>query len=454
MSADERTEDEGVGARVNDLLGKYADELPPDPARYFGDNGGLLVATLADDLLDMGPLAEGVDGQLWSHEGGVWVPAPHAVRDRAVTLLDDRYRSSHASNVDDVVRASVPTLTSDPVERYINFTNGLLDWRTGELVEHTPDVLSTVQLSVPWEPEATCPTFDTWLTQVVDADVIDMVWEIVGYLMYSGNPLHKAFMLTGGGRNGKGTLLRAVIAMIGKHNTTASSLYQLVSTRFHVAQLFGKLANIAGDIDPKYLESTATFKAITGEDLITGERKYGHPFDFTCWAVPVFSANKVPGSADVTVGYLSRWVVVDFPNDFTGREDRGLDDKLHAELAGVAARAVPALRRLLDRGDFHLSPSAVRARDKFNAAVDQVRTWIDVSCELDPKHKPIKRTEVYTAYRVWAEQNGYARLKSTEFYNRLQGVDGVYLSRTEKGRWVHGLALPRSWNTAGELYIE
>src|ERR671924_1147498 len=93
--------------------------------------------------------------------------------------------------------------------------------------------------------------------------------------------------------------------------------------------------------DGKYLESTARFKAITGEDLVSAEHKYGDRFDFTPWAVPVFSANKIPGSADVTTGYLARWVVVDFPYDFTGKEQRGLSDRLttKAELSGIAAKA-------------------------------------------------------------------------------------------------------------------
>ncbi|MPZ08570.1 MAG: hypothetical protein GEU26_19540, partial [Nitrososphaeraceae archaeon] len=152
-----------------------------------------------------------------------------------------------------------PRIACEPIGELVNFRNGLLDWRSGELRSHTPDVLSTVQLPVNYNPDATCPAFDRFLAEVVPADMIDIVWELIGYLVFSGNPLHKAVMLMGGGNNGKGTFLHVLEKLLGgKRNITAVSLHDLVNTRFSTASLYGKLANIAGDIDGSYLESTAT----------------------------------------------------------------------------------------------------------------------------------------------------------------------------------------------------
>ncbi|MGH8879460.1 MAG: DNA primase family protein, partial [Stackebrandtia sp.] len=345
-----------------DLLGEDVDldaatataqaKRAADPMKYFNLDGGrreLLVATLARDITGEGPLAEGTDNLTWSYRDGVWYADKHAVRNRATRLLGELYRDSHARNAESVVRAQAPRITCDPVNEVINFRNGLYHWQPDQLHPHDPKVLSTVQLSVDWDPGAACPEFDAFLAQVVPADMVDLVWELIGYLMFSGNPLHKAVMFTGAGRNGKGTLLRVIVSLLGQRNVTSASLHDLVNTRFTTASLFGKIANIAGDIDGTYLDSTAIFKAITGQDLISAEHKGRDRFDFTPWAVPVFSANKIPGSADVTTGYLSRWLVVPFPHNFTGREDRGLTDRLttKVELAGIAAKAMPALRRLM-----------------------------------------------------------------------------------------------------------
>lgn len=395
-------------------------------SRYFDPKDGLLVATLTQDILDIGPLATGVDDITWSYRDGVWTPDKNVVRDRAAGLLGERYRRSHGSNAEDVARAHSPLITCEPLSDIINFRNGLYLWQADQLRSHDPDVRSTVQLSVDWDPTASCPEFDTFLTQVLPEDMIGLAWELIGYLMYSGNPLHRAVMLTGGGRNGKGTFLRVINALLGKSNVTSVSLHDLVNTRFSTASLFGRIANIAGDIDGTYLESTATFKAITGQDLVSAEHKGRDRFDFTPWAVPVFSANKIPGSADVTVGYLSRWVVINFPHDFTGREDRTLNERLHTktELAGVAANAMPALRRLMARGEFEMPDSAKAAMDDFTRKVDQVRTWLDECAEIDPDNPFVARTALYADYKAWVARDGYRPVKAGEFYERLEAAGG------------------------------
>jgi P4 family phage/plasmid primase-like protien len=445
------------GAFLERLITQAADK-PADKApkrstasgtggRYF-DDGGLRAATLARDVMADGPLAEGTDDVLWAYEHGVWKQARHVVRNRCVFKLGERFRAGHVVSVEPVVRTWVPQITCEPISELINFRNGALVWRTGELVPHSHEVLTTVQLAVDHVPGAVCPAFDEFLAQVLPTDMIEVVWELIGYLMYSGNPLHKAVMLTGTGRNGKGTLLRVITRLLGKHNVTSVSLHDLVNTRFTTASLFGKLANIAGDIDGTYIESTATFKAITGEDQISAEYKGRDRFDFTPWAVPVFSANKVPASADTTVGYLSRWLVVNFPHDFTGREDRTLEERLTtpAELAGIAARAVARLPHLLDRGDFdQTSASAVAARAEFIRRVDHVQTWLDDCTRVDPQAW-VARTELYQSYQNWCFREGHRYpVKATEFYDRLRAPEtakrGVQEVTRRGARGFKGLAL-------------
>lgn len=420
------------------------------PARYFTDSGSLLAAVLTRDVLAHGELAVGRDDILWAYQDGTWQPHRHVIRNRLTRLLGDRYRRSHAAHVEDMIRADVPTITGDPVGQWVNFRNGLLDWATGELTEHTPDVLSTVQLAIDWEPEATCPRFDQFLAEVLPADMIPVVWELIGYLMYSGNPLHKAVMLMGTGRNGKGTLLRTIVALLGTRNLTAATLADLTTNRFATASLYGKLANIAGDIDATYLESTAIFKAITGQDQISAEHKGRDRFQFTPWAVPVFSANEIPPSADTTTGYLSRWLPIPFPNSFIGREDRGLDTKLTAELPGIAAKAIPALRRLMERGEFEQPSSLTAALGEFARRVDQVRAWLADCCEPIPPqphdpatHPSIPRTVIYEAYRRWCTRDGHRALSAAKFYDRMESA-GATPSKVMGARGFRGVTITDS----------
>ena len=100
-------------------------------------------------------------------------------------------------------------------------------------------------------------------------------------------------------------------------------------------------------------------------------------------------------------------------------------------MAGIAAQAMPALRRLMARGDFELAESAQQARDEFARRVDQVRTWADECCDFDIAHPFVLGTTLYQAYKVWADRDGHKAVKAGEFYDRLDSLPGC--RRTRRG---------------------
>ncbi len=323
----------------------------------------------------------------------MWRPNRDHIEEEIARLLGNRYRPSHARAVLDLIGFSPDTarITCDPQPRYINVPNGMLDWASGEMLGHSPDYRSTVQLPVEYHPEAICGAFEKWLAEVLPPDCYEstcdsegFIWEVIGYTMYSGNPLHAAVLLYGKGRNGKGTLIRVLKALLGERNCSAVGLHELTENRFRTATLYGKLANLAGDLDSRWIANTAAFKAITGGDLVQAEHKFGHPFEFTPWAFPFYSANKAFGSADSSEGWVSRWTVVPFPNTFDDDPDRGLDAVLAApdELRGVMARGVRALPALMARGRFLQPESVIAAKTAFIEASDAVRSWVGEYCTL------------------------------------------------------------------------
>ena len=412
---------DGAAAQPVDLTGAQAGTSSLTARDFIDPREGLQVAMLARAVMDMGPLAYGRDGGFWSYANGVWGSDPKAVRRRVAARLLNHFRPAHAGATEEYVQYRVPEITGDPVPGWINFQNGMLDWRTGDLLEHDHTLMSTVQMGVEWDPDATCPVFEAFLAQSMSPDYVDLMWEIIGYLMYSGNPLQIAVMLVGPGGNGKGRLIEILETMLGRQNVSGESLDALSENRFSAVNLYGKIANIAGDIDATYQESTARFKSITGDDFIAAERKYGDRFAFKPWAVNVFSANKIPGSADVSRGYLRRWVVVNMPN-IPEVEDPTLAARIIAnELPGIAAKGIPALRALMERAKFDIKGDAARGKEEFAEAIDQVRQWVGDGTIEAPDHRE-NRKRLYDAYTAWANANGAGRLKASEFYHRLESI--------------------------------
>jgi putative DNA primase/helicase len=401
------------------------------PAQYFNPDFGLMARRAADDVLKHRPLRIGADRLFWGYSEGLWTLAEDDVSKIIVRLLDERYRPHHETAIQRVLRATVPDLPENPTENKINMSNGMLHWSNApdapELLPHHEFYLSAVQLPVRWKDDAECPQFDEFVEQCVAADDRQRLWEIIGYLMMWGNPLQRMFLLTGPGGNGKGVLLAVIKALLGQRNCAAVPLYKFVEDRFAPADLYGRLANISGDIDAEYLERTGQIKELSGEDTIRAEEKGKKAFNFQFQGKSIFSANGLPSSSDASVGWLRRWEVVDFPNA-PARPDRGLKSRLtrQGELEGIARKAVYALRELMARGDFERGASAARVHETFAQKSNKVLLWLDETCVRVPGTH-YDRRELLKRFRMWdAFENPASRpMGSQTFYDRLRAIAWV-----------------------------
>lgn len=398
--------------------------LVASPERFLAKNIGLKVRTLAVAIEAAGPIASDEAGELYHYEDGVWHRGgDREVHDRTRILLDQRYRPAHGVTVSKWFSVR-PATISDRLTNtdLLNLPNGLLDWRTGELLQHSPKVNSITRIPVEWDPDADCPQIDAWVKEVVAPDCVDLLFEVIGYCLFNGNPLHKALLLYGTGRNGKSTFLRLVRQLVGIANVAAVTPQSLDENRFAAAELHGKLANLVGDVDPRIFRATERFKQATGEDLITAERKYGQPFTFTCRALMVCAFNSFPRSADATEGFFSRWVVLPFTGYFPAdKADPSIEDKLRDdnELRGLLVAAVDGLRRLMDRGHFSTPLTVKGATREFREAADPVRAF---ATERLTAGGTVAKTTVYNAWAQWCEDNGHERGSARRLYERLPGA--------------------------------
>lgn len=421
----------------------------PKPDDYF-TKSGLDVTMLVDTVLEGGPITSSVDGKLWHYAHGVWVPGGNQeVGRRVKAALGPRFRGLHLRNVVEWFDQDAPTISGQPTSEYVNVVNGLLRWRTGELEAHRPDVRSTVQLPVVWNPDATCPVIDAWLEEVIPADSWEFIDELLGYLVLNGNPLHVAVLLLGAGRNGKGTFLRLVSAMLGANNVASVPLQTLTENRFAAASLFGKLANICGDLDARMMDRSDTFKMATGGDVLYAEHKYGASFTFEPWATMLFSANQAPPSRDTSEGYYARWLVVPFTANLTGRlrPQVSLDAELHqaGELEGLFARAIRGLQRLMERERFDPPPSVINAGLEFRQTTDPVASFVS-ECITVAEECGLPRTDIFNRYRQWCDDNGHRPLSASKFYDRLVGaIPGARATKVQGLRRIEGIAKGDDW---------
>lgn len=382
-------------------------------ARFFSPDYGLKAGALADAIGKQGPLMVDRHRALWSYASGVWRPeeARGEVARRTVALLGERYRPAHLRAVRDVLAATLPELQNLPVTPYINFRNCMLAWETGERLDHHPEYLSTVQLQVDWNPDARCPEFEAFIERAVPEDDRARAWQLLGYLIMSGNPLQRLFMLIGTGGNGKGIYLNVIRALLGEENIATASLQDLADDKFASADLQGMMANVCGDIDASFIQNTARVKELSGDDIVRAQHKGLRAFKFKFWGKAIFSANAIPGSADSSRGWTRRWEVIRFPYEPT-KPDPGLSAKVTSreELQGIAVRAVIALQALMTDGDFARGESAQKAHEEFREKANRVIRWMNDPDSNVTKEEGVwnKGTVLLKAFRQWeADDSGH-----------------------------------------------
>lgn len=419
-----------------------------DISQFFDPDTHKLDATLIADYIAHQPtkLGRGLDGDMYVYEGGIYVRDSQIVTKRVAKALGARYSSSVCGQVEahllniDLPQVGLPELPSGFLD-YIVLENGIYWWKSDELEPHSEALGALNKLPITHDPIAIPHSFIEWLAQVFpdDAELRRHVWEFIGYLLMTGNPLQKVFLLHGPGGDGKGTLMRVMRAMLGRDNYSSVSLHQMVDDRFATSNLYGKMANISGDLSDKFVANPQIIKEITGGDSINASRKFGHSFEFVPYAVPVFANNEHFRTSDSSRGWRRRWEVIAFPTPVEEMALRGeipfLDEQiLLDEIPGIFNLAMDALRTLMERGRFDPPQAARDATTELHDAADPFRLWLD---EDDGVYVGELNSDpcalVYARYARWCRRNGYNPLASGPFGQRVLSLEGVRRVRPRTG---------------------
>lgn len=326
----------------------------------------------------------------------------------------------------------------------INVQNGMLDWRTGELLPHDPKYLSTIQISAEHAPDMKCEALDKFFKDVFPEDCVALAEEFVGYLLIPDTRLQKAFIAVGAGGNGKGTFLKILTALLGKENVSTLDIHTLEDDKFATASLVGKLANVHHDLSRKQLESTSRFKTLVSGDPISGEKKFKDGFTFRPFARLVFSANEFPRSEDKTNAYFRRLIFVEFPNSFSGAASEILDyDRVLARTPGFMSallnRGVAGLRRVMDSGRFSVSETSTRTIEQYKRECNSAYDFVQEFCQIE-EWGWIPRQQMYQKYDGWCRDNGLKPMSSKNFVNALRDTKGIKEVKREGTRGWLGIS--------------
>jgi putative DNA primase/helicase len=357
-----------------------------------------------------------------AHEIRPWSPDKHKV----ANVIEAMAAIGHLSTDIDPPSWTGVHSANTPAAQMISCQNGLLDLSTRTLNNHTPAFFDVVSVPFDYQQDAAEPI--TWIEFLAsvwpdEPDSIALLQEYVGYVLSGRTDMQKMLLLIGPTRSGKGTIARMLNELVGRGHVAGPTLASL-GTNFGLSPLLGKPLAVISDARLGNTPSHTVVErllSITGEDLITVDRKFRDPWSGKLPTRFVILSNELPRFKDSSGAIANRLLILQMTNSYLGREDRTLDDRLRTELPGILSWALEGLDRLTNRGKFTVPGSSEDAANLMMDLASPISAFVRECCVREPRAE-VYRDDLYHAWQQWAEDNGHIAGAKSTFGRDLRAV--------------------------------
>ena len=333
----------------------------------------------------------------------------------------------------------------DQVPYLLGCRNGIVDLRYNTIDTHPdPTCLVTMTTSrhfTPCEPSQfaeRAPEFLKFLSEITsnDPEMVNFLLMWYGASLFGFSPEQRFLLMTGIGRNGKGTLRNAIMKATGEYSRQPDANVYMRSkfgaarsneARADLIDLKGKRIGFFSEpAGGKFNEEM--LKAHTGGDIITARQMYSHVM--VSWE-PTHSitilVNDAPEVDDIGPSMGNRVMVADFRERYEGAKE---DKQLYATLAGEADGILSILCWVAKQwyelwstgqGGLFIPPRVLEQSKAFMERNDQVASFLDEACQLGNGYK-VQSKLLYDAYLQWhaREDRQEVELSQVKFPQMLE----------------------------------
>jgi P4 family phage/plasmid primase-like protien len=458
------------------LRGVLRDQAEPENGGPDGKS--IDVSALIVDLLlrrryhDGMRLINARDQRSWSYNGIVWAPVPGNQLDAQILSAAKEVKNQTGLkfapiNAVSKARQLLDLETTQDID--LMRSNGHLDpvvntanceiWvdcsGNADICKHAPEHYLTTAVPFPVDPKATCPTFDRMLEDIFspcldDDDIIDHLWEMIGYVIQPLKDLPHWWLFLGKGSDGKSTILSVLEHLLGDAALSKSlGTFDVTKNKHAYMDLLGKLAIIDDDLKIGTSLPDEFLKKATENKRVTADPKRRDTFQISISTSILVSSNHLPPSTDVSWAMRRRAIVVPCRRSFTPDEiDPSLVKRVIAdELPGVLAKALKGLRRLRKRGRFSTPASCKRASADWLQEANQVAQFVGDCCEIGERER-VRFMSLWESFKLWAFEEGLKRHYTRRQFRKTLDDMGYSVARGTAGRYqVRGLKLNEEGET-------
>ena len=319
---------------------------------------------------------------------------------------------------------TIPTINADyDKDNYLlNCFNGVVNLKTGELLEHNKSYMMSKNTHLRCDMENEPIRWKQFLLEIFNGsqDMVDYIQTAIGYTLTGDTREQCFFQCYGDGANGKSVFLDILYEMLGDYSLN-SQVESILAKNNSSSGASSEIARMNGARFVRTNEpnegsrfNEGLVKQLVSGDVTTARFLYGTEFEFTpkfkLWIATNYRIN-VRGT---DYGIWRRMRLVPFEVKFEGaKADKTLPDKLRTELPQILGWAIKGAIKWQKEG-FNTPREIEDANKVYKQEMDYVGKFID-DCTKPSIIGKEKASDVYQEYAKWAKNGNEWCMTQSKF---------------------------------------
>lgn len=314
---------------------------------------------------------------------------------------------------------AVPELKSHPkltltVEDFdlndwlLNTPDGIVDLRSGKMLESDPDELMSKATSVGPE-KGPSPLWDNFLKETTGGDeaLLHYLQKLAGYSLTGSTQEQVLAFIHGPPLTGKSVFADTLAGVFGSYHETASaSTFASSSSDRHpadLAALAGARLVTAVETEEGRAWDTQRIKSLTGGDRVSARFMRENFFTYRPRFQIMIFGNHEPEMHGVDEAVMRRLHIVPFENH-PEEINRLLPEELEEEYPQILQWAIDGCQMWLEEG---LTPpeAIVQRTEEYRQEEDTVGRFIQEQCTTDEEAR-VTRRELFAHWKRWCREQG------------------------------------------------
>lgn len=327
-------------------------------------------------------------------------------------------QSLNSGRIEAMLKEASPVLFAETKEfddNYpwlLNVKNGIVDLKTGELLDHDSKYYMTKTANVKYDKSAGCQRWLDFMEMIFpDPDVRKFVQKAVGYSLTGTTDKKLIFFLYGkDGDNGKSTFIRALLGFFGEYSTQTDIEAIMETRKGGLTPLNEDFYNTrfvsTNEIGDKHRFSDNTIKALSGGDRVNCNPKNRDPFSFDPTHKLWIFGNKKPKGGSDDQAFWNRMMLIAFDNPIPKEKRRDMGVVLgwfREEYSGILNWCLEGLRMMEKEGMER--PEKIEAdTSAYKKENDVFEQFLENECSIGDTYR-IKKEDLFRAYEQFLKEN-------------------------------------------------